>query len=134
MLSSNNTSQIITVPTRATNSSSTIIDHILTNDCIHPLTPSVIRTALSDHYPTFCIIIKCSVAKNHIPIYRRRMTKFNPSIYCNDIYLNLNELSKNFTEITPQNFNLIFEEFIISITNTIDSQAPLKALSRKNIN
>jgi len=95
------------------------------------LDPGVIRTALNDHYPTFCIITKCSVVKKHISIYRRNITKFDPSIYCNDINLNLIELSKKFTEITPQNINLIFEEFILTITNTMDSQTPLKALSRK---
>jgi len=60
------------------------------------------------------------------------MTKFDPSIYCNDINLNLIELTKTFTEITPQNINLIFEEFILTIIKTVDSHAPpLKALSRK---
>jgi len=46
---------IITKPTRVTDSSSTIIDHILTNNAIHTIIPGVIRTDLSDHYSTFCL-------------------------------------------------------------------------------
>ena len=52
--------RIITIPTRATENSSTIIDQILTNDYAHIINPRVIRcdNELSDHYVVFCSIDK----------------------------------------------------------------------------
>ena len=42
---------IITVPTMVTLSSSTIIDHIITNDLKHNLTSFVIPKDMTDHFP-----------------------------------------------------------------------------------
>ena len=39
---------LITIPTRVINNSSTLIDHILTNDSLHAIKPGVIRTDLTD--------------------------------------------------------------------------------------
>ena len=43
---------IITIPTRVTETSATIIDHVITNDSSHEIKPGVIRydDNLSDHY------------------------------------------------------------------------------------
>jgi len=64
MLATCNTFQIITKPARVTDSSSTTIDHILTNDTIHPIIPGVIRIDLSDHYSIFRLINNCYDRKN----------------------------------------------------------------------
>ena len=47
---------LITIPKRVTSNSSTLIDHILTNDSLHAIKPGVVRTDLTDHYPIFCYI------------------------------------------------------------------------------
>ena len=48
---------LITQPTRVTDTSASIIDHIITNDLSHKLFPGIIRTDdLSDHYMTYVII------------------------------------------------------------------------------
>jgi len=47
---------LITLPTRVTYTSSTIIDHIITNDARHQIKPLVIRENLTDHYPVICSI------------------------------------------------------------------------------
>ena len=51
---------IITIPTRVTEPSSTIFDHITTNDYAHIINPEVIRcdNELSEHYVVFCAINK----------------------------------------------------------------------------
>ena len=49
MLATNCSSQIVTLPTRVTQTTLTAIDHILTYDHLSLLTPDVIRTDLSDH-------------------------------------------------------------------------------------
>ena len=46
---------LITKPTRESDSSATIIDHILTNDYQHSIIPGIVETnEISDHYPILC--------------------------------------------------------------------------------
>ena len=49
---------LITKPTRISNNSSTIIDHIITNDSKHELQSFIVKSDLTDHYPIFCVIKK----------------------------------------------------------------------------
>ena len=51
---------LITKPTRISNNSSTIIDHIITNDLKHELQSFIVKSDLTDHYPIFCVINKNS--------------------------------------------------------------------------
>ena len=53
LLQSNFFFSLITNPTRVTNSSKTIIDHVLTNDTDSILAPGVLTYSISDHYPIF---------------------------------------------------------------------------------
>ena len=56
LLQSNGFVSLITKPTRVTNTSSTIIDHILINDSVSSLSSGVLIYTISDHYPIFCTI------------------------------------------------------------------------------
>ena len=60
---SNGALPIITIPTRVTSSSSTIIDHIITNDLKHNLTPFVIQEDMTDHFPIGCFVQNLSPKK-----------------------------------------------------------------------
>ena len=71
MLISNGYYPLINVPTRVTDNSSTIIDHIITNDHIHNISSGVIKTDLTDHFPIFCTISNVTLKKSHKPIFRR---------------------------------------------------------------
>ena len=44
---------LITKPTRISNNSSIIIDHIITNDSKHELQSFIVKSDLTDHYPIF---------------------------------------------------------------------------------
>ena len=48
--------QLMTVPTRCINNSSTLIDHIVTNDCIPSYTCGALTNRISDHFPIFCLL------------------------------------------------------------------------------
>ena len=50
----NSAISLITLPTRVTFATSTIIDHIITNDLKHKIAPFVIHSDLTDHYITVC--------------------------------------------------------------------------------
>ena len=56
MLASNSFFPIISLPTRVTDTSATLIDHIITNDCKNSIFPGIIKTDLFDHYLIFCTI------------------------------------------------------------------------------
>ena len=55
MLHSNNISPIITKPTRITNYTATLIDHIYTNNT-NQMISGIVTVDISDHLPTFCIV------------------------------------------------------------------------------
>ena len=56
MLNSNGFQQIIDIPTRVTDSSYTIIDHVITNIFRDEVIPAVLQEPLTDHYPTLIIV------------------------------------------------------------------------------
>ena len=55
---SNGAIHLITKPMRVTSCSSSIIDHIITNDLVHKISLFVILSNLTDHYPIMCAITK----------------------------------------------------------------------------
>ena len=66
MLASNNLFPLISLPTRVTERSSTIIDHNVTNDHEHSILPGIIRTDITDHYPIFCSIELSTLSKSQM--------------------------------------------------------------------
>ena len=55
-ITSNGAFNIITKPTKVITISATLIDHVITNDIIHTIVPSIILSDLTDHYPVSCSI------------------------------------------------------------------------------
>ena len=62
---SNGDFQLITKLTRVTDSTTTVIDHIITNDKIHKLCPYILPANFTDHYPTMCMIDNLTMIKNN---------------------------------------------------------------------
>ena len=69
--------QIITKPTRCTNSSATLIDHIITNVCTPVLNSSIMISDLSDHYIVFHNVNSFSVKQPPKFIETRNFSKSN---------------------------------------------------------
>ena len=72
VLASNGYFPLITLPTRVTAVSSSIIDHIITNDHKNIIFPGIIKSDLTDHYPIFCFIddvVTCS-NKTNLKIFK----------------------------------------------------------------
>ena len=112
MLATNCSSQIVTLSTRVTQTTSTIIDHILPNDHIRLYTPGVIRTDLSDPFPTVCVVSKHSTTSKPTPIYRGDLKQFDPVTYNLKLDNNLTSLLSKYTEVTPDYINSVFDNFI----------------------
>ena len=130
---SNGAIHLSTKPTRVTAGSSSIIDHVITNDLVHKISPFVILSKLTDHYPIMCAITKITPSsdfKTKVSLYRDKK-QFNSSSFCDELDKRLGELVvKNFP-LTMDNFNNIFDQFVNRIGEIINKHAPLRRLSRK---
>ena len=126
---------IITLPTRVTSRSSSIIDHIITNDVNHNIIPFVIpvRDDLSDHYVVGCCINDFSKPplKKKQELYVRDKSALNSELFCEDLATNLSIYFEKQPALNTGNYNTIFDGFSQTILSTIDIHAPKKKLSRR---
>ena len=128
MLRSNAFHSIVDKPTRVTATSSTLIDHILTNNAISQITPSILNSDVSDHFPTFVLIKnvdkkKVSALENR---YYRCQTNFNLNSFLSDLQKVLTSFFGNEDCVDHNNFDVLFDRFLRTIKNTIDLHAPLR--------
>ena len=130
MLSSNGYFPIISLPTRVNDHSASIIDHIVTNDHLHSVSPGIIKCDLTDHYPIFCIVTNLSIKKTIQPIYQRNFSKFNQNDFYEHLHSKFCSLFQDKNEINAENFNVIFSRFLCIINRAINIFAPLEKLSR----
>ena len=128
--------QLIDKPTRLTDSSQSIIDHIITNDHNLHIAPAVIEYGdLSDHYPVFVSIDKpksCNATPTEQIVFRNQRN-FQADQYCNDLESNLNQLLAGFPFIDASNVNDIFSKFMEMVIQITNKHAPLKQLSRRRM-
>lgn len=125
MLFDNNLIPIITKPTRITDHSSTLIDHIYTNLSISHVTSGILEVDLSDHLPVFCII-KTEIEKTNKKKKIRDYRKFDKQLFLNDINL------INWEESLAPNKCLDDKTWdVISIINKIvDKHAPVTKITQ----
>ena len=132
MLASNNLFPLISLPTRVTERSSTIIDHVVTNDHEHSILPGIIRTDITDHYPIFCSIELSTLSKkSDEELFKRYLQHFNSKTFCENLHESIHNLFITTGAINCHNFNEVFAGFIKVIEKVIDLYAPFKKLSRK---
>ena len=86
MLYTNNILPIITKPTRLTDHTATLIDHVYTN-CLKNFTAGILTVDITDHLPVFCIVRTQPPRNNSNKKYFRDYSKFNKDLYLDDIKL-----------------------------------------------
>jgi len=78
-------SLLINKPTRVSDSSATIIDLIITNDSDHNITPRIVISSLTDHYPILCQISNFATPpkldSDGLASRYRDKSKFNSEIF-----------------------------------------------------
>ena len=129
MLRSNAFRFIVDKPTRVTATSNTLIDYI------SQITPGILNSDVSDHFPTFVLIKnvdkkKVSASEN---LYYRCQTNFNLNRFLSDLQKALTSLFGNEDDVDHSNFYVLFDRFLRTIKNAIDLHAPLKQYSRKQL-
>ena len=123
---------IITIPTRVTENSSTIIDHNYNkiNDYARIMSPIVIRCdyELSDHYVVFWTTNNYPTkSRKQLFITIREKSNFKANAYCEEMVDRLTSSDVKLTNLdvlTVQNNDLVF----------VLSSAPLKPLIRIDVN
>ena len=133
MLNSNVFFSLLDKPTRVTETSSTLIDHIYCNDINCDVVLGVYNYEISVHFPIFACIRNIKKKPSPKPAVNeyRSMVKFEPLKYCNSLQIALKNLFDDHTELTTNTFVNFFELFLQTIRSMIDAHAPLKRYSRK---
>ena len=120
--------EIIKEPTRITCSTSTPLDHILTNSSEKVSQKGVIDVGISDHQLIYCTRkIKRIKHNMHNQIQVRSLKKYSAEIFTNALktvqFPNYNIFS---------NVNFDYSDLLNKISETIDSVAPIKEIRIKN--
>ena len=119
----------ITLPTRITEKTATLIDHILISNNVLNCISGNITTSISDQLPQFIVLtslLGTLTDEDCSQILYRSFKNLNEENFSNDI----NEI--NWTFATENNdINLGFETLVRLIDKTLDKHAPVKKCIRK---
>ena len=126
---------LITLTTRITPDSETIIDLIFTNVTETAITPGVLHYKISDHYPIYCLI-SIPTLKNcqkHETYSYKNLKLFDGSKFCEDLETSLTSLVSELlnSPLTNQSLDLSFNKLVKNISKIIDKHAPQQIASRK---
>ena len=128
MLHSLSCKLLVDKPTRITKHSTTLIDHIYTNDVKSRIVSGIIIDDLSDHLPIFVISEKASPQKVDSKRKVRKINGINAEHFIADVQSRLNS-KLNFDQLTSVNLQLelLYETF----HTVLEDHAPLINPSRK---
>ena len=116
--------QLVNEPTRVTNASQTIIDHIYTNTEENIQRVHVERLCLSDHYAVFCNRkTQSNISKNiHQTITYRSFKNFEENRFLNDLNSVPWEIIEQFDEV--DDMVSIWSTLLLEV---LDRHAPIKS-------
>ena len=121
---------LIGAPTRVTESSKTLLDHIYesTNDAPYHTLGGIVLSDITDHLPVFAIkSSKMKKSKLNNDYHFRDMTNFDPEIFADEMHFKI----KNLMLPDHCDINAKFDEFNQILGKVINKFAPLKKASRK---
>ena len=131
MLACNSMCPMITQATRVVYTSSTIIDHIITNCSSHSILPGIIKSDLVDRYPVFCSIKHSIKTKPFNKYFYRFTNNFNFETFVTNLSNNLDHFNFSAPFSSIRELSTALDNFIEVIKTTINAHAPLKIASRK---
>ena len=123
----------ITVPTRITSHSQTLIDNIFSNFTeFTSFISGNLTTSISDHLPQFLLLPNIkdhSIPRSH-NLHKRNMKLFNENDFLSDI----NNIDWDAEiELNKNDANLSINNFYSTISVILDKYAPLKKLSKNDL-
>ena len=118
---------LITIPTRITTNSKTLIDNIFYNEFESDIISGNIKVGISDHIPQFSIIPNSNdkTSQTNKNIYTRKFRNFDPGKFNDD-------MSKiNWSLSDSCDVNQYTANFIYTIDQILDKYAPLSKISNR---
>ena len=117
--------QIITKPTRCNHNSSSLIDHIVTNEISDKYVTGVLTCSISDHFPIFCFLNHSREPLKHKTICSRKINDLNigkfktklmeeswiDTLTINDAQISFNNFNAKFNKIYDETFPLKEQRF-----------------------
>ena len=116
--------QIVNMPTRVTDQSATLIDHIYSNTHANILTIAVPHLGLSDHFPVFVSRKtngSCDVKNTHYTILYRSFKNFDENKFIDDLKSTPSDIIKVFDDV-----NDIVETWSNLFCEIVDKHLPLR--------
>ena len=124
-LSNNKFLPLITLPTRMTTRSKTLIDNIFYNQFSNNIISGNLTVGISDHIPQFSIIpFQSSNQIKNKPKFSRRYNKFKPDSFNSD----LNSINWNTADLETDQYTT---NFLNIIDNLLDKHIPYEKNSNK---
>ena len=115
---------IITKPTRITDHTSSLIDHIYTNSPEKLIRSGICLADISDHLPVFCTTANILPFSNE-PRYFRDFAHFNKNAFFQDLS------TVDFKNLTTNDTNESMNNIVVNLRPIIDYHAPLRKATRK---
>jgi len=125
MFESNSFHQLITQPTRVTPTSSTIIDHIITNEIKYNVRTEVLNYCLTGHFPHICLIktLNKNIYRENINnIQYFNLINFNQTYFCEELEKTFAIYSNDFEQLNKDNFNIKFDLFLSVVKSKINKK------------
>ena len=120
----------ISLPTRITDRSRTLIDNIFFTPSKYKPHSGNLLVGISDHLPQYLIFENFQTYKRHEVKYYRKWKNFNNANFANDF----NRVGWNdMLQLYANEPDLLFEKFFMEMNTLIDKHAPLTKLSNKQI-
>ena len=126
MLLSLGLNNTINLPTRVTETSGTVLDHVITNTNLDMVQSGVLTEEISDHYPIFCVT-SCALKKipSEFQIPKRKFTESKKQAFVDDLQSRLDD---NF-EQHPSDPGISLERLVHIIRNSVVNTFPVVPLS-----
>ena len=122
----------LTIPTRITSTSRTLIDNIFSNNLnfVHVVSGNL-TVSISDHLPLLFLVVSKDNTKiiNKQKLFKRGKNFDKESLIADVININW----KSVLEIEKANTNLTFENYNKKMKEVINTYLPLKRLSKKDL-
>ena len=117
-------------PTRITNHSATLIDHIFFNSCEHHTISGNVAYDLTDHLPNFLIINKLTDLPRGYKIFPRDFSRYDESAVLRDFQtIDWEECFHDCNDV-----NAYFNSFHHTVVKIVDKHVPLKSYREKKLN
>ena len=117
----------ITLPTRITDTTMSLIDNIYTNSLSQDTYSGNLIIKIADHLLQFISIDKSNVEYNKTNLYKRDYKKFNEQSFIDDISI------QNWENLLPDT-NSKFNDFIWRLEECANRHAPIKKMNNKEVN